>query len=54
MKWIIALLLKLPAKKLAELTLVLLKEIVKRTKNEIDDEIVTIVETLFNRIFEKE
>ena len=52
MKWIIKLLMRLPAKKLADIAVMIMREIANRTDNKIDDEAVEIVEDIIEMAFE--
>ena len=51
MKWLIKLMLKLPARKLADIMIRIAEEIAKRTDNKADDEAVKIVKDLVEEFF---
>jgi len=53
-KLLVILLGMLPYDKLAELIISLLKKLVEKTDNEIDDRLVELLEILINRILNKE
>jgi len=51
MKWILKYILRLPAKKLSNIALTVLKEVAKRTDNKFDDEAVEVIEAIIEEAF---